>query len=178
MIISNHLKFVFIHIPKTAGDSATAALQPYLAKDDFILNNDFQAWKRRVTRRNPSKYSMLEKHSPAIVVRDSIPPPEWNSYYKFAFVRHPIQRVVSFYTYMVYKAEERQRFLPRNIWYLTPPGREGDPMLWPGMKAYMATDSFSHYIRHKEFDLEPALFPQSGFVVIQQINCSLTTSDV
>jgi hypothetical protein len=65
---------------------------------------------------------------------------------------------------MAYKAEERNRLLLRNLWYKTPPGKEGDPFLWPGMKAFLATDSFSGFIRHPAIDDEPAMDSQCDFV--------------
>jgi hypothetical protein len=164
MIISSSRRFIFIHTMKTAGDSVAVALTPSLARNDFLLQNDFQAWRRRVTGGNPREFQMLTKHSPALEVREQLPPEMWESYFKFAFVRHPVSRAMSFYRYISQKAEQRKRLLARNVWYQTPPGRPGDPVHWPAMKVFVATDSFSTFIRHPDIAGVPGMQPQSDFV--------------
>jgi hypothetical protein len=164
MIISSSRRFIFIHTMKTAGDSVAVALKPSLARNDLLLQNDFQAWRRRVTGGNPREFQLLTKHSPALEVRDQLSSEVWDSYFKFAFVRHPVSRAMSFYRYISQKADQRRRLLARNVWYQTPPGRSGDPIHWPAMKVFLATDSFSTFIRHPGIAEVPGMQPQSDFV--------------
>src|SRR5580692_9994279 len=164
MIISASKKFIFIHTMKTSGDSMAVTLRPYLSSRDFILQNDFQGWWRRIAGKNDSKYQSLHKHSTATEVRSLMPAELWDGYYKFAFVRHPVNRAVSLYTYIATKAEERRRFRPLNAWYLTPQGKKDDPVTWPAMRAFLATDSFSSFIRYPGLSDERGMRPQSEFL--------------
>ena len=164
MIISASKKFIFIHTMKTAGDSIGVALQPYLGQSDFILQNDFQGWWRRTTGKNASTYQTLHKHSTATEVRSLMSADLWESYYKFAFVRHPVDRAVSLYTYIAGKAQQRKRMRPLNAWYLTPQGKKDDPVNWPAMRAFVATDSFSSFLRYPGLSNERGMRPQSDFL--------------
>ncbi|MHB1582468.1 MAG: sulfotransferase family 2 domain-containing protein [Acidimicrobiales bacterium] len=164
MIISNSRKFIFVHTAKTAGDSITEALTPYLRASDFVVRNDFQIWLRRLRRQDPPAFASLAKHSPAVEIRAAVTPEVWDASYKFAFVRHPFDRTVSFYNFMKKKARDRHRPQLRNLWYAMPPGRPGDPRNWPGGRAYAATSSFSEFIRHPAVDAAAGMQPQAKFV--------------
>ena len=165
MIISDKYRFIFIHIHKTAGDSITEAFKPNLGRGDFVLRTDIQAWLQKYRpHSNYSQFEDLKKHSGALVIKERLSPEIWESYFKFAFVRHPVGRVLSLYHYAARKSEERKRLLPRNAWYLTQPGKRGDPLNWPSVRAYLATDSFSAFIRHPILANEAGMRPQSDFL--------------
>jgi len=83
MIVSDSRKFVFVHIPKTAGISVRAALEPY-------------ADGQKAAHPNTTHETL-----PALLTRE----PRLGGYYKFAFVRNPWDRLVSFHAY----ARERLR---------------------------------------------------------------------
>src|SRR5690606_33346091 len=68
----NKHKCIFIHIPKTAGSSIITALNGSVSKRQHLPWYIFQ-------KSNPKKYE---------------------KYYKFAFVRHPVDRAVSAYNYL------------------------------------------------------------------------------
>jgi hypothetical protein len=141
-----------------------------LAKDDFIIENDFQAWSRRLTGKNDRKFKRLHKHSSAYDIRELVPTDLWEISYKFAFVRHPVGRAISFYNYVAGKAEQRSSRHLRNAWYATPPGRTDDPNNWPAMKVFVATDSFSAFIRHPDLAAARGMQPQSDFLCDPQGN--------
>lgn len=165
VIISDHRRFIFIHIHKTAGDSITEALKPSLGRSDFIVRTDLQAWLRRYrVGSNDAEFGGLKKHTPALTVKEQLSEDKWENYFKFAFVRNPIGRVLSLYHYAARKAEERQRILPRNAWYLSRPGKKSDPLNWPSVRAFFATDSFSSFIRHPLLDYEGGMRTQSEFL--------------
>jgi hypothetical protein len=164
MIISVSRQFIFVHTMKTAGDSIAVALEPYVVKGDYIVQNDFQAWRRRIMKTNNREFSGLHKHSTALEIRQCVPAGLWDSCYKFAFVRNPIQRAISFYNYLGVKAEDRRRPHPRNAWYLTPAGKKEDPNHWPAMKAFLATNSFSEFIRYPSVMATRGMQPQSDFL--------------
>lgn len=84
MIISNRRRFVFVHVPKSAGTSIRAALAPFAD--------------------GASAASPHTTHEtlPALLARH----PELATHFKFAFVRNPWDRLVSFFFYA------RQRLAP------------------------------------------------------------------
>lgn len=149
MIISNSRKFIFIHIRKTAGESVTATLEPHLRRGDFLPDGDPRRRVARSIRLGSPPYPSLTKHSSAAEVRREIPPDLWNDYYKFAIVRHPVDRMVSFYQWAGLIHAQRNRWrLHHARYYLTDAGRRGEPNRWPAVQAYSATDSFAEFIRH------------------------------
>ena len=68
---------MFIHVPKNAGTSI---------RNSFNINGYD---KKVVSRRYP--------HSTCSEIKKYIGDDTWNEYYKFSFVRHPFDRLVSFY---------------------------------------------------------------------------------
>lgn len=75
MIISRSRKFIFAHVPKTGGISMRAALAPFA---------DGQSAAHDQT---------THETLPAFIARH----PEMQGHFKFAFVRNPWDRLVSFY---------------------------------------------------------------------------------
>jgi chondroitin 4-sulfotransferase 11 len=75
MIVSASRKFVFAHIPKTAGTSMTSALEPF-------------ADGQTAARLNTAHETLAEFFARR---------PEATGHFKFAFVRNPWERAVSFY---------------------------------------------------------------------------------
>jgi hypothetical protein len=79
VIVSTRHKFIFVHIPKTAGSSITSALKPY-GKDNKL-----------------AKATTKHETLPEFFARNHVAP---NQFFKFGFVRNPWCRVVSFYFYL------------------------------------------------------------------------------
>lgn len=75
MIISEKHKIIFIHIHKTAGQSIT----------DYMEKN------------LPDSKPFLNKHDFAINGKIALGEEKWDEYFKFAFVRNPWDRLVSWY---------------------------------------------------------------------------------
>ncbi len=149
MIISKSHKFIFIHIRKTAGESVTAMLEPHLRRGDFLPNGDPRRRMESSIRLGSPPYPSLTKHSSAIEIRQELPPDLWNECYKFSIVRHPVDRMVSFYQWAGRIHAQRNRWRPHHAWYyLTPSGRREEPNRWPAVRAYSTTDSFAEFIRH------------------------------
>jgi hypothetical protein len=162
VIISFDRRFIFVHLAKTAGDSITTALMPYAGKNSVVVSNDFQARRDGLRRSRYRQLYKLAKHSTADEIRSAVGDEVWNGSYKFAFVRNPIGRAMSLYTFIERKAEERARLLPRNLWYATLASGEDDPANWPAMVAYRESTSFSDFIRHPSALKDQAMHPQSS----------------
>jgi hypothetical protein len=78
MIISDHARCIFVHIQKTGGASIEELLRSH---DPDIQENSFQG----------------RRHMSAAELRTLVAPDVWNAYFKFAFVRNPWDRLVSWY---------------------------------------------------------------------------------
>jgi hypothetical protein len=164
VIISFDRRFIFVHIAKTAGDSVTNSVMANVGKNAVVVSNDFQAWRDGLRRRHYRHLYKLAKHSTAAEIRSALGDDVWNGFYKFSFVRDPIARAMSLYTYIERKAEERARLLPRNLWYGTLASREDDPAQWPAMVAYKESGSFSEFIRHPCALEDQAMHSQASFL--------------
>lgn len=161
MIISYSRRFIFVHIHKTGGDSITAALAPFVARSDVLLNHDWPPWAHKLRAgRNRPEYDVLRKHSPAGAIARALPADVWAQSFTFAFVRHPIGRTISLYQYASWKLDERRKLLPRNAWYLTPFGRWNDPLRWRSIRALHESDSFSDFIRHPLLERDASMVAQ------------------
>ncbi|GEM_PF-55872 len=79
MLISEKHNFIFVHIQKTAGESIATVLREHI----------------------PDVMPLLNKHDFAIKGKKAIGKEQWTKYYKFAFVRNPYDRLVSWYSMAV-----------------------------------------------------------------------------
>lgn len=90
MLFSQRRKFLFIHIQKTAGTSIEVALAS-VTPDAVRRFDDIPEC------RDPLK----NRHLFAADLKKYLDDEIWNSYYKFAFVRNPWARLVSWYNMCV-----------------------------------------------------------------------------
>ncbi|WP_424930923.1 sulfotransferase family 2 domain-containing protein [Amaricoccus macauensis] len=153
MIISKTRKFVFVHIHKTAGESITSALAGQLGPGDLVIGSTPMGKLRNIQYKR--RYG-LEKHSHATKIREFLGPETWESYFSFAFVRHPFERTESLYRYFAMVSEKRDAGGLRNLRFKLPYFSGSDPLIWPGMTAYRETETFSEFIRHPSFFRDPA----------------------
>lgn len=160
MIISHEHRFIFIHIHKTAGESITAALLPSLDRQDVVVANRRIRGARPSWKGPRSTYANLGKHSTAAEVQAAVPEGLWSSYYKFAVVREPIDRVLSLYSYLGGVARRRQQPRPEHLLYHVPFVSRRDPKRWWDMKAYLASTSLSEFLRRPELMQSKAMRPQ------------------
>ena len=101
-MISHHHKCIFVHIPKTAGQSIERAFLEQIGLDwetraPLLLryNDNARLGPPRLAHLTAQQYT-LHKY---------IPDDMFNSYFKFAYVRNPWDRLVSFYKYLGYASE-------------------------------------------------------------------------
>lgn len=86
--------FIFIHIPKTAGNSIQTALKPY--SEDSFNQIDFDGVKYHKLGVNNSQYPQLGKHS---LLKDYTKYFNVNKFFKIVSVRNPWDRMLSWYMF-------------------------------------------------------------------------------
>ena len=93
-MISLQKRFLFVHIPKTAGNSIQSVLRAY-SEDQLVALRKEQDGIERFGLRNP-KYK-IKKHSTLSEYYDALRHEQFRDLYKFTCVRNPWDRMVSYY---------------------------------------------------------------------------------
>jgi len=95
--INHERKYIFIHIPKTAGTTIQEALKESMK----ISVVKYQLFKK--FEGTPFKY---HKHEPALEVKKIVGDKIWKTHFKFAFVRNPWDLMVSSYCWLLQKGKK------------------------------------------------------------------------
>jgi hypothetical protein len=96
MIISALHKFIFVAIPKTGTHSVRRALREHMGAQDLEQVGLFVQSKFPI----PQLAEIGHGHLSLAQVRPYLRPDEWASMFKFAFVRNPFDRFVSYCAFM------------------------------------------------------------------------------
>ena len=88
-MISLQKRFLFVHIPKTAGNSIQSVLRDY-SEDQLVALRKEQDGIERFGLRNP-KYK-IKKHSMLSEYHDALGVEQFRKLYKFTCVRNPWDR--------------------------------------------------------------------------------------
>jgi hypothetical protein len=94
-VISIPKRFLFIHVPKTGGNSVFQALREYSA-ERIITPGPTQDGIERFGTVNDAYPTML-KHSSLTEYQSALPPEVFASLYKFAILRNPWERMISWF---------------------------------------------------------------------------------
>ena len=131
-MISLQKRFLFVHIPKTAGNSIQSVLRDY-SEDQLIALRKEQDGIERFGLRS-TKYK-IKKHSTLNEYHRALGEEQFRDLYKFTCVRNPWDRMVSYYFTPTQNAETWNRKKFREIIskavsladYLRLDNGEGDP---------------------------------------------------
>lgn len=101
-MISEKYNFIFFHLPKAAGTSIIAGLKQNLGKS--VIKNERN---KKLAVFAKQKYEILwPNHVRCSILKDFFGAEVYQSFFKFAFVRNPWDRTVSFYHYTKQKESD------------------------------------------------------------------------
>jgi len=120
MIISHRHQFIFAAVPKTGTHSVRQALREQMGEEDveqvgLFINKRFP-W--------PELAEIQHGHLPLRQVRPHLGDEAFERYFKFAFVRNPFDRFVSYCAFMLRGGdvfEQRPRDVMRHFLFAEPP---------------------------------------------------------
>jgi hypothetical protein len=101
MLVSHQHKFLFIHVPKTAGASVRDALAPFADEPEKVaVNRALARFGIKTNRCGPLHWRRARSHATAAQLRRVFPRQVFDEYVKFAFVRNPWDLLVSYFHYI------------------------------------------------------------------------------
>jgi len=120
MIISSLHKFIFAAIPKTGTHSVRQALREHIGPDDLEQVRLFTEKRLPI----PELAQLGHGHITLQQLRPFMKPDEFDGFFKFAFVRNPFDRFVSFCSFMTRQTDAFQRdpkSVMKHILFIAPP---------------------------------------------------------
>lgn len=96
-IINNTYKFIYVHIPKTAGTSVSVALSQYTKWCDFELGGT--EYGEKIQSIYFDRFG-IAKHSSAENIYKLVGPKVWSEYFTFSVVRNPFKRALSTFNFL------------------------------------------------------------------------------
>ena len=128
MIISESRKFIFVAIPKTGTHSVRRALRPHMSESDIEQVRLFEEKKFPI----PELANLRHGHISLAQLRPFLEPAKFDSFFKFAFVRNPFDRFVSYCAFMTRKGGEFEKDPKRIMWHiLNDPGPRSHILFQP-----------------------------------------------
>jgi len=96
-IINQTYKFIFVHIPKNGGTTATSVFSTFTHWCDIELGGT--PYGESFASIYLSRFG-IGKHSRADLIQNVVGAPVWDRSFKFAFVRDPYSRTYSIYRFL------------------------------------------------------------------------------
>lgn len=128
MIISHRHRFIFAAVPKTGTHALRQALREHLGQEDMeqvgLFVNKHFPW--------PELARIQHGHLPLRQVRPFVGEEAFTSFFKFAFVRNPFDRFISYCAFMMRGGsmfEEQPQRVMRHFLFVDPP--EGHILFQP-----------------------------------------------
>ena len=96
MVINQKRQTIFIHIPKTAGESISEVLN----RDESGISKPTPQEIKRILLPQNTINDLLGKHATAMEIKDVVGQKIFNAYFKFVIIRNPWDQVASFYNHL------------------------------------------------------------------------------
>jgi len=152
--ISRDKKIIFVHLHKCGGTSIEMALDRHMVWDDILLGSS--RYGEKIQTLYQSKFG-LYKHSAAADIQAVVGEAFWQECFTFSVVRHPIDRIVSFYEYLkTYYLGGFKGSVVKLMFYLdqlklmpdamTKLPKLEDAFHWPGVRACLKSKTVSEFI--------------------------------
>ena len=101
MLISHQHHFIFVHVWKTGGNSIRKCLEPF-SEDLFPKQESlFRSFFKQLGTMEKSNPAKIDQHITFKELRTIIGAEDFKKYFKFAFVRNPLDLLVSYYHFIV-----------------------------------------------------------------------------
>lgn len=100
MIISRGRRYIFVHIPKTAGTALSLALEARAKADDILIGDTPKAKRRKRRLKEVQTAGRLWKHSRLADIEGLVDRAEFSDLFLLTLVRNPWDRVVSYYHWL------------------------------------------------------------------------------
>jgi hypothetical protein len=94
-IVNFSHKFIYVHIPKTAGTSLKEYFRAFEQAGDIHIQRQADA-----ERAAANSHILLGKHSRAVQICQAIGEERFDSFFKFSLVRNPFDRTVSTFLFL------------------------------------------------------------------------------
>jgi hypothetical protein len=104
VLLSNRERFLFVHVPKTAGTALTRALEPFA---DSRPREGLRKFLSRLPAPESELKAAFRMHVTARWARVKLPRPVFEDYCKFSVVRNPFDRAVSHYHWQSQYPDQR-----------------------------------------------------------------------
>ena len=111
MLISESKQFVFVHVQKTAGTSLAQILAPHCLQPSRSRLNRIASDLRLVDWRRHH----FHRHDSLRRVQSVLPVAVYRNMFKFAFVRNPWSRLVSYYEFILRTKDHHRRDKVENL---------------------------------------------------------------
>lgn len=156
MLILNSKKMIYLHIHKTGGEAVEHALGKLRAWNDIILDSENPG-----TSQDFERHFRLRKHSSARQVAKLIGMDVWKSYFSWATVRNPYERMASLYGFVASISEPglsqigfplKESFEVQRKWVESDKYPLKGHWTFAAVRAYLSTrgsqSPFSEFLRH------------------------------
>ena len=108
MLVSYEKKFLFVHVPKTAGTSICRALSPFAESPETLPENRLlAALGIHVNHIGPWHRKRFRGHSTLKIIKRNLPQQVYDDLFRFAFVRNPWDLLVSLYHFISSRPKHR-----------------------------------------------------------------------
>lgn len=171
MIISQSLKYIYIHVPKCGGTSITEYLSESNKWCDIEIGST--PFGEAIQQHYIERHN-IRKHIPGFHLKCIVGNEVWNSYYKFATVRSPYTRFESVYNFLttseIFLNDSYARYV-RNFRDINHFAAEGD-MLSENVPDYMFLPQVYWLGNSEDFTKSKSLIVDDVFK-LESINSSI-----